>query len=86
MVGVTVRVAITIIMRHREGLISSILVPMPGLLRRLGDHTPTPLEPTATAPSTEQMTVPSAQTAATVESLSVLIAPTRAPPYPGCYG
>src|SRR5215212_5732078 len=48
-------------------------------------NTPTPLEPIATPPSTKQITVPSAATAPTVESLSVLIAPTLAPQYPGCY-
>jgi hypothetical protein len=51
-----------------------------------GINTPAPLEPIATAPPTKQMTVPSARTAATVESLSVLISLTLAPRYPGCYG
>jgi hypothetical protein len=50
-----------------------------------GISTPTPLEPIATAPSTKQIIVPSAHTAPTVESLSVLIAPTLASQYPGCY-
>jgi hypothetical protein len=40
------------------------------------------LKPIATPPSTKQITVPSAQKAATVESLSVLIAPTLALPGP----
>jgi hypothetical protein len=43
---------------------------------------PTPLDAIATAPATKQMTVPSAHTAATVESLSILMTPTLAPPYP----
>src|SRR5688572_6698137 len=47
-----------------------------------GINTPTPLEPIATAPATKQMTVPSAHTAATVESFKVLIALTLAPQYP----
>jgi len=50
-----------------------------------GISTPTPLEPIATPPSTKQITVPSAHTAPTVESLSVLIAPTLASRYRGCY-
>src|SRR5688572_3822686 len=47
-----------------------------------GINTPTPLEPIATAPTTKQMTVPSAHMAATVESFKVLIALTLAPQYP----
>ena len=50
-----------------------------------GISTPTPLEPIATPPSTKQITVPSAHTAPTVDSLSVLIAPTLASQYRGCY-
>jgi hypothetical protein len=50
-----------------------------------GISTPTPLEANATPPSTKQITVASAHTAPTVESLSVLIGPTLASQYPGCY-
>jgi hypothetical protein len=50
-----------------------------------GISTPTPLEPIATPPSTKQITVPSAHTAPTVESLSVLTTPTLASQHPGCY-
>jgi hypothetical protein len=46
---------------------ADVTVPVSGI------NTPTPLELIATAPATKQITVPSAHTAATVESLSVLM-------------
>jgi hypothetical protein len=47
-----------------------------------GINTPTPLELIATAPSTKQIAVLSAHSAATGESLNVLITPSLAPRYP----